>query len=145
MPRKRSIRRRSVGMSGRAITVQQRNVSPHWVDILHDRGAAWREANRGHLSLERLKVMNAIERRRTAALSGYVARCENTACGHTLIACNSCRNRKCPKCQAAASRRWLANREAELLPVQYFHVVQTLAERAARHLLPEQARGLLTC
>src|SRR5215813_8106329 len=70
--------------------------------------------------------MSAIERCRTAALGGHVARCENAACGHTLIAYCSCRNRHCPKCQAAASRRWLADREAELLPVPYFHVVYSL-------------------
>ena len=95
-------------------------------DILRDHGPAWREANRGHVSLDQLKVMSAIERCRTAALGGHVARCENAACGHTLIAYNSCRNRHCPKCQAAASRRWLTDREAELLPVPYFHVVYTL-------------------
>jgi hypothetical protein len=78
------------------------------------------------VSLEQLKVMSAIERCRTAALGGHVARCENEACGHTVIAYNSCRNRHCPKCQAAESRRWLADREAELLPVPYFHVVYTL-------------------
>ena len=69
-------------------------------------GPAWRETNRGHVSLDQLKVMSAIERCRTAALGGHVARCENEACGHTLIAYNSCRNRHCPKCQGAASRRW---------------------------------------
>jgi hypothetical protein len=95
-------------------------------DIFRDHGPAWREANRGHVSLDQLKVMSAIERCRTAALGGHVARCENTACGHTEIAYNSCRNRHCPKCQAAASRQWLAEREAELLPVPYFHVVYTL-------------------
>jgi len=95
-------------------------------DILRDHGPAWRAANRGHVSLEQLKVMSAIERCRTAALGGHVARCENVACGHTEIAYNSCRNRHCPKCQAAASRQWLADREAELLPVPYFHVVYTL-------------------
>jgi Transposase zinc-binding domain len=95
-------------------------------DIFRDHGPAWREANRGHVSLEQLKVMSAIERCRTAALGGHVARCENEACGHTLIAYNSCRNRHCPKCQGAASRRRLADREAELLPVPYFHVVYTL-------------------
>jgi len=95
-------------------------------DILRDHGPAWREANQGHVSLEQLKVMNAIERCRTAALGGHVARCENTACGHTEISYNSCGNRHCPKCQGAASRRWLADREAELLPVPYFHVVYTL-------------------
>lgn len=98
-------------------------------DIFRDHGPAWREANRGHVSLEQLKVMSAIERCRTAALGGHVARCENAACGHTLISYCSCRNRHCPKCQAAASRRWLADREAELLPVPYFHVVYTLPSR----------------
>jgi len=95
-------------------------------DIFRDHGPGWREANRGHVSLGQLKVMGAIERCRTAALGGHVARCENTACGHTEIGYNSCRNRHCPKCQGAASRRWLAEREAELLPVPYFHVVYTL-------------------
>jgi putative transposase/transposase-like zinc-binding protein len=95
-------------------------------DIFRDHGAAWREANRGHVSLEQLKVMSAIERCRTAALGGHVARCENEACGHTLIAYNSCRNRHCPKCQGVAARKWLAEREAELLSVGYFHVVYTL-------------------
>ena len=73
-----------------------------------------------------MKVMSAIERCRTAALGGHVARCENGACGHTVISYNSCRNRNCPKCQGAAARDWLAEREAELLPVPYFHVVYTL-------------------
>ena len=72
-------------------------------DILRNHGPAWREANRDHVSLDQLKVMSAIERCRTAALGGHVARCENAACGHTLIMYNSCRNRHCPKCQAAAS------------------------------------------
>ena len=100
-------------------------------NILRDHGPAWRAANRGHVSLDQLKVMSAIERCRTAALGGHVARCENATCRHTLIAYNSCRNRHCPKCQAAASRRWLADREAELLPVPYFHVVYNAAEQAA--------------
>jgi hypothetical protein len=95
-------------------------------DILRDHGAAWREANRGHVSLGQLKAMSAIERCRTAALGGHVARCENDSCGHTVIAYNSCRDRHCPKCQGAAARKWLAEREAELLPVPYFHVVYTL-------------------
>src|SRR6266487_4547558 len=93
-------------------------------DIFRDHGAAWRHANRGHVSLCQLKVMSAIENCRTAALGGHVARCED--CTHTTIAYNSCRNRHCPKCQAAAAREWLAAREAELLPVPYFHVVFTL-------------------
>src|SRR5881409_194883 len=70
--------------------------------------------------------MSAIERCRTAALGGHVARCENEKCAHTIIAYNSCRNRHCPKCQGAAAKQWLADREAELLPVPYYHVVFTL-------------------
>ena len=95
-------------------------------DILREHGPVWRETNRGHVSLDQLKVMSAIERCRTVALGGHVARCENAAYGHTLIAYNSCRNRHCPKCQGAAARQWLAEREAELLPVPYYHVVFTL-------------------
>ena len=95
-------------------------------DIFRDHGAAWRRANAGHVSLNQLKVMSAIERCRTAALGGHVGRCENEACAHTVIAYNSCRNRHCPKCQGAAARKWLAEREADLLPVGYFHVVYTL-------------------
>ena len=95
-------------------------------DIFRDHGLAWRLANRGHVSLGQMKVMSAIERCRTAALGGHVARCETGACGHTVIAYNSCRNRHCPKCQGAAAKDWLAEREAELLPVPYFHVVYTL-------------------
>jgi Putative transposase/Transposase zinc-binding domain len=95
-------------------------------DIFHGHGAAWRDANRGHVSLDQLKVMSAIERCRTAALGGHVMRCENDACAYTGIAYNSCRNRHFPKCQGAAAREWMAAREAELLPVVYFHVVFTL-------------------
>ncbi len=95
-------------------------------DVFRDHGSAWRQANAGHVSLDQMKVMSAIERCRTAALGGHVARCENDACGHTIIAYNSCRNRHCPKCQGATAREWMAAREAELLPVQYFHVVFTL-------------------
>src|SRR5690348_7630174 len=73
--------------------------------------------------------MAAIERCRTAALGGHVARCED--CAHTLIAYNSCRNRHCPKCQGAAAKEWLAERKAELLPVPYFHVVFSLPGRIA--------------
>jgi Putative transposase/Transposase zinc-binding domain len=95
-------------------------------DIFRDFGPAWRQANAGHVSLDQLKVMSAIERCRTAALGGHVARCENETCGYTRIAYNSCRNRHCNKCQAAAATQWLAERQAELLPVPYFHVVFTL-------------------
>src|SRR5882672_2828821 len=93
-------------------------------DIFRGHGPAWRTANAGRVSLGQLKVMSAIESCRTAALGGHVARCEK--CSHTQIAYNSCRNRHCPKCQGAAAKQWLAEREAELLPVPYYHVVFTL-------------------
>jgi hypothetical protein len=93
-------------------------------DIFRAYGPAWRRANAGHVSLGQLKVMSAIEHCRTAALGGHVVRCED--CAHTQIAYNSCRNRHCPKCQGAAAKAWLADREAELLPVAYYHVVFTL-------------------
>jgi len=98
-------------------------------DIFRDHGAAWRAANVGHVSLDQFKVMTAIERCRTAALGGHVERCEN--CSHTVIAYNSCRNRHCPKCQGAAAQEWLAEREAELLPLPYFHLVFTLPAQIA--------------
>src|ERR1700690_1890283 len=93
-------------------------------DIFRGHGPAWREANADHISRDQMKVMSAIERCRTMALGGHVARCEG--CAHTVIAYNSCRNRHCPKCQGAAAREWLAERQAELLPVPYYHVVFTL-------------------
>jgi hypothetical protein len=98
-------------------------------DIFRTHGPAWRQAQAGHLSLAQLKVMSAIERCRTAALGGHVARCED--CQHTTIAYNSCRNRHCPKCQGAAAKDWLAARQAELLDVPYFHVVFTLPKPIA--------------
>jgi ssDNA-binding Zn-finger/Zn-ribbon topoisomerase 1 len=98
-------------------------------DIFRDHGPAWRSAHAGHVSLDQLKVMSAIENCRTAALGGHVLRCEK--CSHTAISYNSCRNRHCPKCQGAAAREWLAEREAELLPVPYFHVVFSLPAQIA--------------
>jgi hypothetical protein len=93
-------------------------------DIFRHRGPAWRASHAGHVSLGQLKVMSAIERCRTAALGGHVERCED--CAHLRISYNSCRDRHCPKCQAAAAKEWLADRQADLLPVPYFHVVFTL-------------------
>jgi Putative transposase/Transposase zinc-binding domain len=98
-------------------------------DVFREHGPAWRQANAGHVSLEQLKVMSAIESCRTARLGGHVLRCED--CTHTLIAYNSCANRHCPKCQGATAREWLAAREADLLPVPYFHVVFSLPRRIA--------------
>ncbi len=98
-------------------------------DVFHHHGAAWREANAGHLSLAQLQVMSAIEHCRSAALGGHVERCQD--CGHSRISYNSCRNRHCPKCQGAAAKDWLAAREADLLPVDYFHVIFTLPAEIA--------------
>jgi len=100
-------------------------------DISRGHGPAWRQANAGHVSRGQLKMMSAIENCRTAALGGHVARCENEKCAYTQIAYNSCRNRHCPKCQGTAAREWLAEREAELLPVPYFHVVFSLPAQIA--------------
>jgi len=93
-------------------------------DIFLKHGAAWRDSQRGHLSLSQLKVMSAIEQCRTAALGGHVLRCDS--CATELVSYNSCRNRHCPKCQSAAAKRWLDARQADLLPVEYYHVVFTL-------------------
>lgn len=98
-------------------------------DVFRAAGPAYRAAHAGHLSLHQLKVMSAIEHCRTAALGGHVEACED--CGHWRIAYNSCRNRHCPKCQGAAARTWLEAREADLLPVGYFHVVFTLPTEIA--------------
>src|SRR5256885_2277898 len=93
-------------------------------DIFRAHGSAWRQMQQGHLSLGQLKVMSAIEQCRSAALGGHVLRCES--CAQVQIAYNSCRNRHCPKCQASAAQRWLQARQADLLPVEYYHVVFTL-------------------
>ena len=98
-------------------------------DIFRAAGPIYRKARAGHLSLSQLKVMSAVEHCRTAALGGHVEACED--CGEWRIAYNSCRNRHCPKCQGAAARTWLAEREADLLPVGYFHVVFTLPAEVA--------------
>lgn len=87
-------------------------------DIFRAAGPTYRADHAGHLSLQQLKVMSAIEHCRTAALGGHVEACED--CGHWRVAYNSCRNRHCPKCQGAAARTWLAEREADLLPVGQF-------------------------
>jgi len=95
-------------------------------DIFRNFGPAWREASRGHVSHAQLKVISAIAACRTAILGGYVARCENEHCAHTVIAYRSCRNRHCPKCQGSQALAWMEDRKAELLQVPYFHIVFTL-------------------
>jgi len=106
-------------------------------DIFRRHGPAWRAAHAGHVSLDQLKVMSAIETCRTVALGGHVEGCDD--CGHRRIAYNSCRNRHCPKCQGAAAREWLAAREADLLPIGYFHVVFTLPAEVADIALHNKA------
>lgn len=98
-------------------------------DIFRTAGSTYRAARAGHLSLDQFKVMSAIETCRTAVMGGHVEAC--TDCGHWRVAYNSCRNRHCPRCQGAAARTWLAEREADLLPVGYFHVVFTLPAEVA--------------
>ena len=93
-------------------------------DIFRTYGPTWRASQRGHLSLSQFKVMSAIEQCRSAALGGHVLRCEG--CGTDQVSYNSCRNRHCPKCQSTAAQRWLDARQADLLPVEYYHVVFTL-------------------
>jgi hypothetical protein len=93
-------------------------------DIFRAQGPAWRQAHAGHISLDQLKVMSAIETCRTATLGGHALRC--SACEHQQIAYNSCRNRHCPRCQGSAAHRWLEDRQADLLPVEYYHLVFTL-------------------
>ena len=93
-------------------------------DIFRAQGQVWRQAHAGHISLGQLKVMSAIEACRSAALGGHVLRC--SACAHQQIAYTSCRNRHCPRCHGSAAHRWLEARQADLLPVEYYHLVFTL-------------------
>jgi len=95
-------------------------------DIFRRYGAAYRQQHAGSLSRGQRRVMSAIELCRTAALGGHVEQCDS--CGHQRPAYNSCRNRHCPKCQSLARAQWLEDRQTELLPVEYFHVVFTLPE-----------------
>ncbi len=106
-------------------------------DIFRAAGPAYRATHAGHLSLHQLKVMSAIEYCRTAALGGHVEACED--CGHWRIAYNSCRDRHCPRCQGAAARTWLTEREADLLPVGYFHVVFSIPAELADIALHNKA------
>ncbi len=97
-------------------------------DIFRQHGSAYRAAH--SLPLQQLRVMRAIEICRTAALGGHVESCRQ--CDFTRISYNSCRNRHCPKCQYSERVKWVENRQAELLPVEYFHVVFTVPEPIAR-------------
>ena len=102
-------------------------------DIVRDHGSALR------VPLQQLKALSAIERCRSAELGGHVLLC--TDCGEQQIAYNSCRNRHCPKCQSSCAKRWLADRQAELLPVEYYHVVFTLPAQIAEIAFYNPALG----
>ena len=93
-------------------------------DIFRGYGRDWRATQQGHLSLNQLKVMSAIERCRSAPLGGHKLHCPH--CDTDVIAYNSCRNRHCPKCQSTAAKRWLDAWQSQLLPTAYYHVVFTL-------------------
>ena len=110
-------------------------------DIFRQYGAQYRQTHR--LPLKQLRVMRAIEACRTAVLGGHVEKCDQ--CDHIRIAYNSCRNRHCPNCQNRERAKWLADRKAELLPVEYFHVVFTVPEEIARIAFynPEVVYGIL--
>jgi hypothetical protein len=104
---------------------------PRWevADVFRRYGPDYRRTHADSLSPGQRRTMSAIERCRSAALGGHLERCDS--CGHERIAYNSCRNRHCPKCQSLARAQWLEHRRAELLPVQYFHVVFTVPEPIA--------------
>jgi hypothetical protein len=106
-------------------------------DIFRRHGTAYRADHAGSLSLGQRRIMAAIEACRTAVLGGHIERCED--CGETRIAYNSCRNRHCPKCQGLARAQWLADRQAELPPVPYFHLVFTVPAPIARIALQNKA------
>ena len=93
-------------------------------DIFRQAGPAYREQHADALSRGQRCVMSAIERCRTVALGGHVEQCDD--CAHQRIAFNSCRNRHCPKCQSLVRAQWLEDRQADLIPADYFHVVFTL-------------------
>src|SRR5436309_11706978 len=106
-------------------------------DIFRRHGAAYRETHAGHLSRGQRRVIGAIETCRSAALGGHVEQCND--CGQLRIAYNSCRNRHCPKYQGLARAQWLADRQSELLPVPYFHVVFTVPAPIAEIALHNKA------
>jgi hypothetical protein len=107
-------------------------------DIFRRHGADWRAAQAGHVDRQQRRVMGAVEACRTAALGGHAEACGD--CGLIRLAYNSCRNRHCPKCQGPARAQWLQDRQAELLPVEYFHLVFTLPAPVAALALQNKAQ-----
>jgi hypothetical protein len=112
-------------------------------DVFRDHGDAFLDRYGDMLSPEQRRALRDISACRTAALGGHVEEC--TECGHQRIAYNACRNRHCPKCQATAAAQWMEAREAELLPVEYYHVVFTLPAALGPIALqnPREVYGLL--
>ena len=106
--------------------------APEVADIFRTYGEAYRATHR--LSGQQLRVMQAIETCRTAALGGHLAQCDR--CGAQVLRYHSCGNRHCPKCQTLAKLRWVEARCAELLDIPYFHCVLTLP-----HALNPLAQG----
>jgi Transposase zinc-binding domain len=104
---------------------------PRWevTEVFRRHGPDYQHRHADSLSRGQRRAMSAIERCRSAALGGHLERCDS--CGHERVSYNSCRNRHCPKCQSLARARWLEHRRAELLPVEYFHVVFTMPEPIA--------------
>ena len=102
-------------------------------DIVRAHGDEFRRAHADSLSPRQKRALRNIELCRTAALGGHLERCDQ--CGHERNAYNSCGDRTCPKCQSLARAKWLEKRHAELLPVEYFHVVFTLPEPLAKFSL----------
>ncbi len=107
-------------------------------DVFRHHGAAYRAAHAGHLSLGQRRVMGAVQACRSAALGGHVEQCGD--CGQIRVTYNSCRDRHCPKCQGLARAQWLAERQAELLPVEYFHLVFTVPAPIAEIAFQNKAR-----
>ena len=118
-----------VGIGPRVFDGQARGVRLDVADVFRRHGDAYRLAHVGHIGRVEKKIMGAIVACRTPALGGHVEACDD--CGVARVAYNSCRNRHCPKCQGAARAQWLADRQAELLPVPYFHVVFTMPAHIA--------------
>jgi hypothetical protein len=112
-------------------------------DVFRDHGDAFLDRYGNTLSPEQRRALRDIAACRTAALGGHVEECDQ--CGHQRVAYNSCRNRHCPKCQATAAAQWMEAREAELLPVEYFHVVLTLPAALGPIALqnPREVYGIL--
>jgi hypothetical protein len=90
-------------------------------DVIRRAGRRFIDRYQECLTWPQVKVLKAIERCRTAALGGHRDQCDR--CGHQAISYNSCRNRHCPKCQTNARDKWLAARQQELLPADYYHLV----------------------